>query len=838
MFWMGIWQDDNAIFFKLHHINESMGFFGKGLIGEGPYRFSFTPYWFIYKVFGTSSTFPYYLLIFIFYLLAAYAIYKFLSKFVSKRAGLVASILFTCGFVGSEGFFWIANGMVSNVSIILLCICLYYYFQFSLKNNYSFYFYSVIAYWATAYFTPIRSYYFIGIILLFEIIFLISKKTILRLIPFAGIFYYFFIYNGDSRTGQIRYLLESLLTQRFYIIYGFLTSLTNTIFSDSLTSKLFDLQLNLIKFTSLGLPYIFLGTIFLGIIGFYFLFRSRKHHIKIVFLLSTILIGWSIVSNSIFDTPIINLTPVTNYTVYLGGLILLYLLVITFVIPKSSRGKYLFITLSFILSIVAYWAYGPLVNLNTTHRYLTGAFSILVILLGYLYSTSNKKVKMLVIWWGVMNLISSFSFERQILNNRSFPVNSFYAQVKNYLHSINKGDVLYFDSGDSTSRQTYQNSISTASMPNETSFAWRYGIDRYDLKLVDSFADFSEYLKSNPRSNFHSFYFSNGKLEDTTNNLKSILEKKGRKEKIGFIQKNKDGNLDVSLTSPVSTLLPAQISLDISAKFPDISKITFPYISDHSMTSNSVAIDLEKRAEAFSYQLSKINIMKSAKVTVSSDWQTDTTFHLSDGNMQTNWRANRLLWGKENTFINVDLGSINNIGKFVWVNGFGNSTPTSYSLSISVDGKKWEKVSTIVATNRIEGKNLQIISFSPRDLRYIRMDFISTLDDDSPQIAEIWTFDSRYDNLDISDTEKFLVNPYGYVSDEQSFKSTIVSMGSIGMVSLNDLSYAPVKYDGAVNIVTFTLPAGGISISKFTLKNLQIPGDLVLRDASYKNLRL
>src|SRR5579859_4506704 len=105
MFGMGVWKDDNAIFFKIQHINESAGFFGKGLIGDSLYRFSFTPYWFIYKLFGTASTFPYYLLIFIFYFLSTIAIYKVFSKFISKKAGIVASILFVCGYIGSEGYF-------------------------------------------------------------------------------------------------------------------------------------------------------------------------------------------------------------------------------------------------------------------------------------------------------------------------------------------------------------------------------------------------------------------------------------------------------------------------------------------------------------------------------------------------------------------------------------------------------------------------------------------------------------------------------------------------------------------------------------------------------------
>ena len=59
--WMQIYRDANAIFFKLSHMNERTGYLGTGLLGEGPYKFSATPYWFVYKIFGYNNIFPYFL---------------------------------------------------------------------------------------------------------------------------------------------------------------------------------------------------------------------------------------------------------------------------------------------------------------------------------------------------------------------------------------------------------------------------------------------------------------------------------------------------------------------------------------------------------------------------------------------------------------------------------------------------------------------------------------------------------------------------------------------------------------------------------------------------------
>src|SRR5260221_8330446 len=509
MFWMGVWQDDNAIFFKLQHINEAAGFFGRGLVGEGPYRFSFTPYWFIYKIFGEQNTLPYYVLIFVFYFLVVLAIYKFFSKFISVSGGKIASFLFACGLIGSEGFFWLANAMVSDVSIILLCLCLYFYYIFSKKRNLKFYLLAIVFYWTSSYFTLIRSYYFIGIVILFELIFLASKKSILRLIPFAGIFYYFFIYGGDSRTGLLKDIVESFLSKKFYIVYGFFSSLSNIIFQDSITAKFFDWQVSFIKTTSIGFPYVILITLFLSILGIYFLYRRRKNSKKIILFISTIILVWTIFSNAIFNVPIINLNDTSNYAAYLGGVILIYLFVIIFVINSKVRGKYLFILLSFFLSITAYWAYQPLISLNTTHRYLTGTFAIFVGLLAFIFHYSNKKVKALIIFWGVLNLISSFNFQNQILNNRTFPVDNFYTTLRNYLPVIQKGDLLYFDLGDNKSQEYFHDAISTASMPNETSFAWRYGIDRYDFRIISNFNDFIKSIKLGNVSSdhLHSFYY-------------------------------------------------------------------------------------------------------------------------------------------------------------------------------------------------------------------------------------------------------------------------------------------------------------------------------------------
>lgn len=843
IFQMGVWKDDNAIFFKLQHINETAGFFGKGLIGEGPYRFSFTPYWFIYKIFGQRNMFPYYLLIFIFYLIAAFAIYKFIEVFISKEAGRVSALLFACGYIASEGFFWLANAMVSDVSIILLCLCMFFYYKFFLKRKLRFYLLALLFYSATAYLTAIRSYYFIGIVILFELfIFAFEKKlkylsiSVIRLVPFLGVFYYFFIYGADARSGLVKDIVQSLLSGKFYIFYGFLTSLTNIVIPDTITAKLFEFEPQVIRFTSIGLPYVFMGTLSLFILGLTFMFIGRKYSKRTILIMSVMMVVWAIISNQIFNVPVINLNPTTNYATFFGGLILIFSIGIFIRMKGASKMKYLFLLFSFYLSIAAYWLYEPLVDINTTHRYLTGAFFVLVCLLAFIYVNTSKKVKLLIILWGLFNLYSAFIYQKGILDNRSYPVESFYTQLKSNLPVIKKGDLLYFDLSDSAARDHFENAISTASMPDETSFAWRYGVDRYDLKIVSSFDDFVKFAGNT--DHMYSFFYNNDKLTDTTSQMRSLLSEASNFQNIDFSSNVVGGNLTIDLKSPIPSLTPVEINANLTAKLPDVSRLIFPYTQDSSLRSNVIANNPEKRIDAFRYQEAKSTLLRNMKVTTSSDWMGDVASNLTDGKIETNWRANRLLWGKENTNLVLDLGNIYKIGEFVWVNGFGNSTPTKYSVEISTDGKKWSNAKTVSSDARIDLKDPQIVSFEPQNLRYIRMNFYETLDSDSPQIAEIWTFPSEFDDLNIKDTEQFLANPFGYVPDVDSFNSTIQQLKYAGEVSITGSTSVKVYYDGFPRLYTFTIPAGGTTISELTMKNLQIPGGLIINGLSYKNLNL
>lgn len=827
MFGMGIWKDDNAIFFKLEHINESAGFFGKGLIGDSMYRFSFTPYWFIYKLFGNASTFPYYLFIFLLYFISTIVIFVVFSKFISKKAGIIASILFACGYVGSEGYFWLANGFVSDLAVILFSLLLFFYYKYYKKRKLFYYLLAVILFWATAYFVPIRSYYFIAPILIFEAIFFAFKKipntiitSIMRSIPFLLIFRHFFLVGGDSRATGIKDLIISIIRGNIYPTYGMFSSISNSVVSDNISTWLFN---------TFG-KYAWYIAIVIGTLIFYLLVKKTKHPKVKSIIAFFLFVIWDIFSKPIFNVPVLNLSLTSFFILFLGGIILFLLSTLYFVIDRKYKKRYLFFFLSFIFAIGAYYAYNPLVSLNTTHRYLTGAFYFLIALLAICFISLGNKARIVIVAWGIINLFSSFIYQHQILISRSIPVDSFYKQLSDELPTIKKGNLLYFDLANTQAREHFTDAISTASMPDETSFAWRYKIDRYDFKISQSF-DIKDV------NSFDSFYYNGQTLINTTQKTKNYLIKGGVLDNISF----SFNNGEIKLKNPIDIMSPVQLKINLSASPPDLSDINFPLNSDTNLSVNTIALDSSLRNEAFVYQRSITNVRKKSKVLASSSWMSDLPENIFDYNNNTNWRANRIAWNHEDTFIGLDLGKNYQISKLVWINGFGNSTPTKYSVQVSNDGVNWSTVSNIISSKRIDDKTPQVISFNPQNTRYIRMNLKETLDSDAPQISEMWPVTSDLASLDINDATAFLSNPLGYVGNKADYAATLSNLNYMGQLKMKWLDKSDlfnVLYDGKMHEYIINLPAGGYNLSNLTISQNQINGTLNIKSISVRYLKL
>lgn len=854
---MDVWKDDNAIFFKLTHIYERAGYFGIGILGQGSYKFSVAPYWFIYKLVGYGYIWAYYLLILFFYFLVVYTTYRVFSNLISPVGGKIAAFLVACGFVGSDGFLWLANAMLSDVSIIFDLLVLLGYALYFKKRRIVYYLFAAGLYWLVSFLAPLRGHYFVAIIILFEIVnlkFKVNKfvrsitRSLARLVPFAIIFYQYYIANLDSRTGAIGSYLSNLFKGNWYLTQGFFSSIAALTIPDWFVFWLYNHFSSRVLIVSIFLLFSLMC---------YLVFRKQKRGLAKAMLFAAMAIVWVIVVNRLFPTPVLVLTPVRLFLVKLGGLVLLAAIVIFLSLEKKTKTKFLFFFLWLCISVAVYIIYEPKAFMGTTYRYFTHSLIALSGVLAVIYSVLirnknfwSKFAASLIVLLGLLNLVSAVSYQNKIVKGRSIPVRKFYEQLESSLGKITVGDVIYFDVSKEMS-QVFNDAFSVSSMPNETAIAWRYGVDRYDFHIFETFEDLANWLQENnlDQNQIHTFFYSNNVLTDTSKRTWTYLHE-GIFENLQADIKEERG-LVIIPKEPIETVTPLKIELTMSASPTQARSISFPFVSDDSLKENEIAQDPVKRTIAFNYAEEKKLLMSMAKVTTNSVWFEDGPGHLIDGDLESAWRAHRVLWSEEGTAnLTLDLGKTMSVNKFVWFNAFSNHTPTKYKVELSTEGKEWLPVVEKDVTHRIEPKEIQVESFEPHTTRYIRMTILATLSGDSPGIAEVWVVPSKFKDLDIEAAEEFLASPFGFVPDSQSYLDTLANTNRVVKAKVYWMdnqspewktsfeSEIEMKYDFVNNKYLITIPARGTKLTAIKIANPEIPGELKILGIKYKHQSL
>lgn len=847
------WQDDHTIFFKLEHINDKAGYFGYGPIGQGSYKYIITPHFLISKIFGLNIP-VYYFFVIVFYFLAAFTIYKVFAKIADRRAGMAAGFLFASGFIASDGFVRIFNSIATSSSVILISLLTLGYFLFYKEKKIKWYFLALLSFFLASELFRIRTHYLIAVVVLFEVIFLMFKKfprsiilSAIRIIPFAYIFYNYFILNADSRSTEVSAFVKSILHGDLYLLYGFISSISHIIFPDWLT-------VNFIRNTRIG--YVVL---FLVVLCFVYIFRNDNKKKGIAILLFAFSLAWYFVSLKIFNSPTLNLGGFDFLLGFAGGVCLLLIPLLFSVLDREKRRLFLFFALWVLINIAAYSAYNPTVSYNSIQRYLAHSFfavsGAFAVLFSFLPSKRNNLARVgmaLIILWGVGNLVNSFLYQRDIVVNRSIPEKNFYSQLKSFVPKLNKGDILYFDVADSE-RSAFADFFSVASMPEETAIAWQYGIDRYDIRRETLYSELIALIKDGgfgdvndkhlKLGNIYSFFYSKDGLIDTTKELNGFLSESGHvSENINFSQSDDE----LIFEKPLSGVVPLDLTLNIRAT-PSLAKdLVFPYISDARMRGNSVAVDSNLRSLAFGYGLFKKQLFTNMTVAASSEWRENIVKNLMDGNTNTVWQPDRITWHQGQENLVLDLKSVLQISSFVWVNAYENNSPTDYAVDVSFDGKKWREVKHISAVKRISSGIPTTVLFDPVNARFVRMRLIKSLNDDSPGISEVWVSLSSFSALNISDAEEFLANPFGFVGDAESFDESLREMEYMGKVQVywktdkssgwttSDASYLSVKYDGVRRNYEIIIPAGGTKVSALKIVGRQIPGDVTVDSLGWK----
>ena len=823
------WQDDNALFFKLAHISDAAGYLGRGLLGEGPYKYTAFWYYPIYKFFG-FNTYAYFAYTLFLYGLATLVVYKVFSEVLGKPVGKLAGFLFACGYVASDGFIRLYNSAATSLSIILIAFILYTYEKLKKEKRLLWYLSALAAYWLAVETARYRNHYLIAIPFLLEVgVFLSSKYglkkkiigLVLRLTPFFAIFRYYFLVTGDSRSSQVKEFLLSFGRGEWYRLYGFLATVTNLVILDWLTRFL----------DGFTRPYL-VTVILLLIVGLAVLILNPKKR-RWIGLGGLFIGGWIIISRKIFINPVLNLSSFELVKTLLGGL-----LIVLFILGNrwiSTKRRFLYFLLGgwALINLIAYSAYMPTVVYETQNRFLAHSFFALVGLLALLVE-NKKKWFLPVVFWGLGNLLFSIKTQNNILKTRIFPVVSFYQQLKNAVPNLSKGDVLYIDVADNM-RVPFSHAFSVAQMPEETALAWRYGVDRYDIRLVTTYDDLQKLLKigfitdtdNQPikMGNIYTFFYSDKGLINTTDLFNHGSQVRG----VNFKVLTNDGKTAITFFEPLVSVLPTTLNLTLSGTLKKFEP------------SGLVTIDKKTQDLAFDYQRAKKTFLGSS-VKTTNYWRDYVPKNLNDGRLDTAWQADRVLWDQAG----VDGGAVMafklqrklDINRLVWVNAFANNSPTEYVIEVSGDGIFWKEAKKVNSQRRLESGEMKIEEFAQLETQFIRMRITKTLNNDSPGVAEVWVVPSEYEDLDIVMAEKYLKAPLDYVSDEIRYKEILSQMKYQGSVKYfwrnnktnsyvsTDANWFALTFNGVDTSVEIDIPAGGTATDSLILESVEIPGNV------------
>jgi hypothetical protein len=130
---MYFWIDDNAVIYKLQHMDQIIGYWGKGLVGEGPYRHIIDQFVPFYPLFKTNPI-PYYAVGIGLYYLAVLTIYFFVKKIVgSKPLAFCTALIFASGYIGSDSVYGITNSWQTLRGIIMTLATFSLYYKYIKK---------------------------------------------------------------------------------------------------------------------------------------------------------------------------------------------------------------------------------------------------------------------------------------------------------------------------------------------------------------------------------------------------------------------------------------------------------------------------------------------------------------------------------------------------------------------------------------------------------------------------------------------------------------------------------------------------------------------------------
>lgn len=877
MLWMYQWQDDNALLFKLAHIDEPAGYFGIGPIGNGLTKYAHTPFIPIYNLFEFNTVF-YFALLLALYILATFVVYKSFSLILGENGGKISGFIFAAGYMVSDGIWRMANSVTTTLSIVFIGLFLVGYWKLHKTRSVVWYALALASFFLASEITIVRAHYFFIIVVAFELIFFSFSRlpvsiifSLFRLLPFFYIFKNWALAASSSRTGLAHDFALAWTNGRFDQYYSFFSSVTNLVIPDWLTNYFFIIQKFADSIAKFHVPLLRAILIVAPVFLFFLMFKKHKLKRILIPLFIALNVVWVWISKELFIAPLLSPTIEQLFIATAGGVILLTFAGV-FLVLNNRKWIFLFLLFWMLVNIAVYASYNPHFQYGSVERYMAHSFMALVGIYGLLFLSLPKNIhgniaRGLILVLGLGNLINGVVYENSILRSRSFPARDFYSDLKVLMPSLEKGDILYFDVAQSR-LGNYGDAIATAMMPETTAFAWRYGIDRYDIKLTTDFSDLVKIIETDgvlPDS-INSFYYSKSGLIDTSSTVRNFfkgIEVPGVSITYDFpLRSNLDltqtgenthwnqPEIDLPLMEPVDSSIPIEVELNITASLPKTDDIKYPLISrkakltsaDKGFWQNSALRNL-----ALEYKIAKELLQKNSEFKVASEWQNNVARNLHDQDINSVWQSERTGWGREFTFIEMELPNVYEIDRAVWVNGYSSNTPVGYRIEVSLDGKLWSEVAYVNDVRKVDGREPQVVPFSRTRARFVRMVLTDTLNGDSPVVAEFWVAPSEFSNLDINFAEKFAKDPLALVPSKQDFLESIAGLRSKGKVQLlwygnKTENWEGIKqsefemyYDGKGHVYKVQIPAGGTEITKLMIGNIDIPGEIKIHSIKIRS---
>lgn len=877
---MNFYQDDNALVFKFTHINEPAGNLGTGIFGQGPYRFTLTPYLPIFYLFGYNPK-AYYVLDLIFIVVSVIAIYIFfLSLFEDQLKARIAALLYSAGYIGSDSLIRIFNSVLTSLSIIFSCGAIGFYYQYFKKNNLLWYFFSLFSFFMAIYLGVIRTHYLFFVIIACEIIFFMARKFksikeaisliiigILKIVPFFYLFQKYVIAELDSRSDQGIKFLESLINGDLYNTYSFFTTLGNMILSNQIYPKIYTALQQTLNFVLIPRNIVILLFLILLIVVIY-LYKnkllSRKFSLGLIMLVTIILI----ISRKIFSYQGLLLNINNSVSLFTG---IFFALTCSIFLKALPHKRIAILFLSWMaVNLLLYSAYLPTNPLTSDDRYITHSFIPLVGLLSIWSVDLTRKLKhkklnflplVILLGWGILNLVSAVWWHTDIIRHRSDPSKRFFSQLKNYYPTFPKKSLFYFYIPDKPfAHPHYDSGFGVGQMPDETAIAWRYGVDRYDLTIVNSFSDLKKQINENktPLEHIFTFISDPDNLINTTQKTRFLLQHGSFSE----IQNTTISNTKLNLSpydtifeiepmninvNNISSLTDLKLTLKLTGEPLNPANLNFPLRDIH--TNNQFS--KETIASAFDYQTWQADFQKDFKITTDNNWLDHKSNLAVDGNPETYWQGDRIEWSNIKSNLILDFGQVIKITGINYRNGPSSLAPTKFEILTSANGQNFNTVTQVSRsyTDQESYRKIQRINFDPTIAQYVKLNFLETSSDDSPAISEIEIIPEKFRDLDLEQVYQFLDTPFNFVESLNQWEILMNNSGSIGKVQIfwktdssdkfrSDINSSfALSYDGNPHDIFVTIPSDGQYLKEIMLVST-IPGKLLLENIKYQNIPL